>query len=126
VLSNSMSDKLEELRKGRSPVLETEHTLILGWSSKIFPIISEIVVANENRKNPRIVILADKDKVEMEDEIKSKAGNTRNTKVICRSGNPIDLDDIDLVNPNGARSVIILAPETDEPDIHVIKTILAI
>jgi ATP-binding cassette subfamily F protein 3 len=32
--------KFEEMRKGRSFVIEQDHTLILGWSSKIFTIIS--------------------------------------------------------------------------------------
>ncbi|MCX6297187.1 MAG: hypothetical protein NTX97_14240, partial [Bacteroidetes bacterium] len=72
VLSNGINDKLEQLRKGRSFVIEKDHTLILGWSSKVFTIISELVIANQNQKNPRIVILADKDKVEMEDEIRDK------------------------------------------------------
>ena len=88
VLSNAIDDKLEVLRKGRSFVIEKNHTLILGWSTKIFTIISELVIANENQKKPRIVILADKDKVEMEDEIRSKVPQLRNTKVICRSGCP--------------------------------------
>ena len=32
--------KVEELRKGRSRVLEKDHTLILGWSDKVFSIVS--------------------------------------------------------------------------------------
>src|SRR3712207_7555644 len=49
-----------------------DHTLILGWSPKVFTVLSELVLANENRKKPRIVILAEKDKVEMEDEIRAQ------------------------------------------------------
>ena len=36
VLSNGLQTKLEDLRKGRSFVVEENHTLILGWSSRIF------------------------------------------------------------------------------------------
>src|SRR3712207_3970754 len=32
VINNGIDDKLTELRKGRSFVLERDHTLILGWS----------------------------------------------------------------------------------------------
>jgi len=127
VVSNGIGGKLDQLRKGRSFVVEHGHTMILGWSEKIFAIISELVIANENQKKPKIVILSQKDKVEMEDEIKKKIPNTKNTGIICRNGNPIDLDDIEIVNPHGAKSIIILAPEdTHEPDIDVIKTILAL
>lgn len=126
IINNAISDKLDELRKGRSFVIEKNHTLILGWSEKIFSIISEIVEANSNQRNPRIVILAEKDKVEMEDEIATKVPDLKNTKVVCRSGSCIDIDDLHMVNPYASKSIIILAPETSDPDINVIKTVLAI
>lgn len=126
VINNGIEDKLTELRKGRSFVVERDHTLILGWSPKVFTILSELVLANENRSKPRVVILADKDKVEMEDEIADKVGPTGKTRIICRTGTPLDLNDLEIVNPHAARSIIILAPESEEPDSEVIKSILAI
>jgi len=126
LISNGIMTKLDQLRKGRSPVMEEGHVLILGWSSKIFTIIPELVIANENQKNPRIVILADKDKVEMEDEIKDKITDTKNTKIICRTGNPIDLHDLDIGNPANSKSIIILDKENENSDSQIIKTILAI
>ena len=77
VLTAGVEGKLEELRKGRSQVLESGHTLILGWSPQIFTILSELMIANENRKSARIVILADHDKVEMEDEIRGRVETAR-------------------------------------------------
>jgi len=126
VLASGIGNKLDDLRKGKSPVMEDNHTLILGWSEKIFTIISELVIANENQKKPSIVILANKDKVEMEDEIDLRIPDTKNTEIICRNGNPIDLNDLEIVNPHSARSIIVLSPEEDEPDIQVIKTLLAL
>jgi ion channel POLLUX/CASTOR len=125
-ITSGLESRLNELRKGRSRVIENNHTLILGWSSKVFSIIGELIIANENQKRPRIVILADRDKVEMEDEIRSKFPDTKNTRVICRSGDPLDLDDLAVVSPHAARSIVVLAPENDKPDIHVIKSVLAI
>ena len=126
ILNNGLEDKLDELRKGRSLVLESDHTLILGWSPQVFTIISELVLANESRKSGAvIVVLADQDKVEMEDAIHGRVPDTKNTKVICRSGNPIDLTDLEIANPHQARSIIILA-EGSDPDTHVIKSVLAI
>jgi voltage-gated potassium channel Kch len=127
VLGTTIEEKLNNLRKGKSFVIEKEHTLILGYSSKIFTIISELVIANENVKNPRIVILADKDKVEMEDEIKNKIGDLKNTKIICRSGVPYDFSDLEIVNPQQSKSILILTPDEEEnADSLTIKTILAI
>jgi len=125
-ITSGLESRLTELRKGRSRVIEREHTLILGWSSKVHSIIGELIIANANQKRPCIVILADRDKVEMEDDIKAKFASTGNTRIICRSGDPLDLDDLAVVDPHGARSIIVLAPEEDNPDIHVIKSVLAI
>jgi voltage-gated potassium channel Kch len=126
-LTSGIEGKLDELRKGRSKVLESRHTLILGWSPKIFTIISELLIANESKRKPRIVIMADKDKVEMEDEIRGKFPDTKNTKIICRTGSPLDLDDLEVASPHDAKSIIILSPEeASNPDTYVIKSILAI
>ncbi|MGH3660392.1 MAG: CASTOR/POLLUX-related putative ion channel, partial [Micromonosporaceae bacterium] len=126
VLTTGLDAKLTELRKGRSAVLETDHTVILGWSDQVFTIISELAEANSNRRRAAIAILADKDKVEMEDEVRAKNPNTKTTKVVCRTGDPIDPDDIKLVSPDDARSIIILQSEEPDPDSHLVKTLLAI
>jgi ion channel POLLUX/CASTOR len=126
ILNNGLEDKLDELRKGRSVVLENDHTLILGWNPQIFNIVSELVTANENRRSGAvIVVLADHDKVEMEDAIRERIPDTKNTRVICRFGSPIDLTDLEIASPHTARSIIIL-PEGSDPDTHAIKSVLAI
>lgn len=126
ILSSGIEAKLDELRKGRSVVLEKDHTIIYNWSPSIFDVISELVIANESRTRPRIVIMANRDKVEMEDEIAAKIEDLKNTRIICRSGDPADLHDLAIVNPNESRSIIVLSPEADDPDSSVIKTILAL
>ncbi len=126
ILGSGIESKLDELRKGKSRVLESNHTLILGWSNKVFTIISELIIAGENQKAPRIVILSEEDKVEMEDAIREKIPNMGNMKVICRTGSPNDLDSLAMVNPHEAKSIIILSPEEGNADSQAIKTILAI
>ena len=126
LVSNGILTKLDDLRKGRSFVIEEGHVLILGWSSKIFTIISELCIANENQKRGAIVILADMDKVAMEDEIRDKVGNTGNTVVICRTGNPIDVHDLYIANPFDTKSIIILDKDNENSDSQIIKTIVAI
>jgi ion channel POLLUX/CASTOR len=126
ILNSGLQDKLAQLRKGRSRVIEDQHTVILGWSQQIHTVISEIVAANENQPRRSIVVLAERDKVEMDDEIRSRVGPTGRTKIVCRSGSPMDIDDLRLVNLEAARAIVVLAPETDEPDADVIKSILAI
>jgi ion channel POLLUX/CASTOR len=126
LITTGIRSKLDQLRKGRSLVLEEDHTIIFNWSEAIFEVVSQLAIANESRFRPRIVIMADRDKVEMEEEIAAKVPKLKNSKVICRTGDPTDLYDIHIVNPQESRSIIILSPETDDPDPSVIKTILSL
>ncbi len=126
VLTTGIEGRLEQLRKGRSFVAETGHTVILGWSPLILPVISELVQAKANQPRACIAILAEKDKEEMQDEIRDKVGRTGHTRIVCRTGNPIDLADLEIVNPHTAGAILILPPETEEPDTYTLKVILAL
>jgi len=127
VLTSGVEGKLEELRKGRSKVLEGNHTVILGWSEQIFTILGELVAANENQSKSCVVIMAERDKVEMEDEIATRLEDTGKTRVVCRTGSPIEETDLDLVSLNTSKSIIVLSPEnSEEADAEVIKSVLAI
>jgi voltage-gated potassium channel Kch len=126
ILTTGIQARLEALRKGRSRVIETGHTLILGWSEQIFPVISELVIANSNQPKSCIVVLAPVDKVEMEDTIRDKVGATGRTRIVCRTGSPIDMGDLQIASPQTAKAIVVLAPRTDHPDAEVIKTLLAL
>jgi len=126
VLTSGIESKLEELRKGRSQIVENGHTIILGWSPQVFSIISELVTANANQSRSCIAILAPRDKLEMEDEIREKAGSLGKTRIVCRTGNPIDLADLQIISPQTARSIIILGQGDADSDTQTIKTILAL
>lgn len=125
-ISSGIDAKIGELKKGKSKVLESNHTLILGWSEKIFSILTEIIEANSNQKRPSIVILANRDKEEMDDEIRQRITDFKNTRIIVRSGSPLSSSAINVVNPNEARSIIVLAGEEENTDTYVIKSVLAL
>ncbi|PKO18993.1 MAG: potassium transporter TrkA [Chloroflexi bacterium HGW-Chloroflexi-10] len=126
VLTSGVEGKLEELRKGRSKVIESGHTVILGWSEQVHTIIAELVAANENQAKSCIVVFGPHDKVEMEEAIREKAGPTGKTRIICRSGNPMEMEELSIASLNTAKSIIVLSPDSDNADADVIKTILAI
>jgi ion channel POLLUX/CASTOR len=126
LLTTGIKNQLEDLRKGRSFVAEEGHTVILGWSSQIFTILSELIVARQDHPYSCIAILAQKDKVEMEDAIRNKVGSPRKIRIVCRTGNPVDLDDLEIVNPDGSRSIIVLPPDIRDSDIFTVKIILAL
>jgi len=126
VLSSGLEAKMDELRKGRSRIIESDHTIILGWSAQIFPILAELAIVNEGKHRACVAILADKDKVEMEDEIKARLEDSRKIRIVCRNGDPMNPTDLEIVNPNTARSIIVLATNFQYHDAEVLKTALAL
>lgn len=129
LLTSGLHRQLEQLRKGRSQVLERGHTVILGWSDQIYTVISELREANESRGKAAIAILADQDKVVMEDRVRHRIPDTGKTRLIFRTGSPLDLTDLEMVNLNEARSIIVLSPDNssvEDADAFVLKTLLAI
>ena len=126
VVVTGIERRLHRLRQGRSLVIEQDHTLILGWSPQVFSIVAELAIANENRARAAVVLLADRDKVDMEEAIRTQVAKPGRTRIVCRSGNPIDMADLEIANPQGSRAIIVPSPESADPDAHVIKTLLAL
>lgn len=124
VLTTGLNSRIEQLRKGHTPVIAKGHTVILGWSDQAYIIIAELVKANRGGQRSTVVVLADQDKVEMEDRIRTRVGNLGRVRVICRSGSPLKRVDLELASLDTARSVIVLGPPSLDPDIDVIKVLL--
>jgi voltage-gated potassium channel Kch len=126
VLNSGLEGKLEDLRKGRSLVVEDNHALIVGWSESIYTIVGELIEAGSSKADAVIVVLADKDKVEMEEALNERIEDWKSTRLVCRSGSTSDLEALDMVNVQGSRCIVLLSPELDDPDVQVIKSIVAI
>jgi hypothetical protein len=135
ILTTSLDRRLAKLRRGHSRVLESGHTLILGWSPhRVVEVLKQLIVANESKRHAAIVILADESKEEMDAYLALHVKDRRTTSIITRSGYPADLTALDIVAANEARSAIVLsevtstAPEhrRDDADAQVIKVLLAL
>jgi voltage-gated potassium channel Kch len=116
---------VDNLKAGKSAVINTNHTLILGWSNRIFPILSELAVANSNIRRATVVIFANVDRIAMEDEIRSRAGDIGKLKIVTRKGDPTNPSDLARANVGAAKSVIILDAD-DSGDATVVSTVLSV
>ncbi len=124
-ITNVIADRMQRLKKGKSPIIESGHTLILGWSSRVFPILQQLAIANENISNPLVVIFSDQDREFMDDEIQSRVGDMGKTRVVTRTGDPTNPRDLERANIGQAKSIIIL--DADESgDATVVATVLAV
>ncbi|RBP53595.1 CASTOR/POLLUX-related putative ion channel [Arenicella xantha] len=134
VITTGLDQKLAELKRGRSKVIEDDHTLIIGWDEqRVIEILRELVWANESENDAAVVILADRDKQEIDDVLRLRMPNTKSTRVVTRSGKGTILVNLDMVSIESAKSVIVLAgcadTDTDAAktasDAMVIQTVLA-
>ena len=101
--------KMEQLKKGRGKVVETDHTLMCGWSNKSIGMIKEIALANESEGGGVVVVLTPHPKEEIEFEVNQQIEKSelRGTKVVVRSGNPIFTADLSRVAATVAKSILI-------------------
>jgi Trk K+ transport system NAD-binding subunit len=126
VISYGLNSRLENLQRGRSFVVEENHTVILGWNEKVFTIVKELCIANQNKQDACLVIMGQLDNVSMVESINEKLPSNCTTRIVCRTGSPIDQTSLNLLNLNRAKSIIVISPMSDDPDAEVIKTCLAI
>lgn len=126
LVSNAIDRRLESLREGRSLVVETDHTLILGYSQKVPAIVRELVEANRSRTRPAVAILSERTPSEVHDEIRTQGIDLHNTRLVVRRGNPASMEDLARLNAHFARSIIVVAPEDEAADSLVVKNTLAL
>uniref|UniRef100_A0A7N0TW69 RCK N-terminal domain-containing protein n=1 Tax=Kalanchoe fedtschenkoi TaxID=63787 RepID=A0A7N0TW69_KALFE len=128
LVSDAISEKFDSLRKGRSEVVEQNHTLILGWSDKLGSLLNQLAIANESLGGGIIVVMAERDKEEMELDIGKMEFDFRGTVVICRSGSPLILADLKKVSVSKARAIIVLAEDgnADQSDARALRTVLSL
>ncbi|XP_050374264.1 ion channel CASTOR-like isoform X1 [Argentina anserina] len=128
LVSDAISEKFDSLRKGRSEVVEQNHTLILGWSDKLGSLLNQIAIANESLGGGIVVVMAERDKEEMELDIGKMEFDFKGTSVICRSGSPLILADLKKVSVSKARAIIVLAEDgnADQSDARALRTVLSL
>lgn len=133
-ITQEFESKLQSLRKGKSPVVEENHTLILGFKNRIVDIIKELVVANESEAYASIVILSSENKEDMDDFLRTNIGDLKTTRLVTRNGSVTSINDLKKVGINYAKSVIILNDaetlDSEESkavsDARAVKSILAV
>mmetsp|Transcript_17989 Transcript_17989/g.23847 ORF Transcript_17989/g.23847 Transcript_17989/m.23847 type:complete len:812 (+) Transcript_17989:61-2496(+) len=135
IISDEISGRVDDLKEGKSRVIESNHTLMLGWSDKSLAIIEQIALANESEGGGYIVVLADMSKVEMEQQLNHAMDSNERplkllgTTVVFRSGNPIMEHELSKVGVSTARAIIALSPmgvEPDEADSTMVRQVLAL
>lgn len=124
LIASAVDGQIEQLRKGRSAVLENDHVLILGWSERVPAIVAELVIANESEKRAAVIVLANEEKDLMEDTLRDAIEDPQTTRIVCRNGDPAAPKD--LIRANLANSRAVICVNGSEGDAGVVKAVLAV
>ena len=120
-ISNGIKDKVAELQRGKSRVIEQDHVVIIGFDESVTSIIEELAIANENKDDSVVVVMAERDKTDMEDTIRDRVENLGNIRLVCRTGRPDSPKDLRVCSLDTCKSIIINLSD----DFMTVKTILA-
>ena len=121
VISSAIEEKLGELRKGNSNVLEKDHIVVLGYNNGEHGLLKQLIQAAGKEKRV-IVIFTDLEKPDMEDDLQNNVDIPKNIKVLCRNGDIKNINDLRCCSIDKASMVIINALH----DNNRIKSILAV
>ncbi|MED5372101.1 MAG: hypothetical protein VX899_13870 [Myxococcota bacterium] len=133
-LTTALDQAIDNLKKGHSRVLESGHTLIIGWGPRVPEILAELVEANESEKDPVVVILSEQEKEEMDEFLRDNWTDRRNLRCVTRHGPTASLNSLEKVSAEHAEAAIVLATcgeaasneDKLTSDALVIKTVLAL
>ncbi|MEV3930029.1 NAD-binding lipoprotein [Streptomyces sp. NPDC049944] len=126
VVTTGLAERMAELSRGRSTVLEQGHVVVLGWSDQVTTVVSELVTAQAPHRPRAVVLLADRDKIEMERVLTARVPPSAHARIICRSGPASDPDVLALVGPRTARTVLVLPSGEPAADAEVLRVLLAL
>ncbi len=124
VIAAGVEQRIDQMRRGRSVVIERDHVVVLGTSDRLPVLVEQLVLAEASRRGSAIVVLADADPAEMHDEVHRAVTDHHGTRIVFRSGDPTRGGDLALANLDEARAVIVLNGVGG--DATAVKTVLAV
>jgi hypothetical protein len=120
--ASKLSERLQELRSGKSPVIEHNHILILGFDGKVPLIVRELGRSHQRRS---VVVLADDDKTRLEAVLRN-AQRVQGSKirVVCRTGDPRNEHALLRVCADRARTIVVIPPSRLDDD-HALRWLVS-
>eukprot|EP00397_Hematodinium_sp_SG-2012_P008183 GEMP01008238.1.p1 GENE.GEMP01008238.1~~GEMP01008238.1.p1 ORF type:complete len:1029 (+),score=205.21 GEMP01008238.1:59-3088(+) len=127
MITESVQFHFDNLRKGKARVLETEHYLILGWSSRCPALVRELCISADSEGGVCIVVLSEMDKQEAELELVGI--DLINSTLVCRCGIPFSLKDLNHVSVRTAKTIVLLSDESksaQDADNSIVRLVMCL
>ncbi len=110
LIASGVEQRVDSLRRGRSLVVESGHFVVLGSSPRLRIIIDQLTKSD---RTTVVVVLADHDAAEMDQDVRADLDPSLGQRLIFRSGDPQLVSSLEIANVYEARAVIVLADDND-------------
>lgn len=121
IISSAIEEKITDLRKGNSLILEENHIVVMGFNDGEYAMLNQLILAADDDRRV-IVVAEEKERDEMEDAITSNIDIPDNVELLCRNVDCTDPVSLQCLSLENCRCVVINGMDNN----HTIKTILAV
>lgn len=121
IITSAIEEKIVDLKKGNSKVLETDHTVVLGFLPGEYTLLNQLVAAAAGEETC-VVVADDLEREEMETLIRENVEHPSSFRFVCRTIDITDPVDLEKLAIDTAKNLIV-TPSDDE---RTVKTILAV
>lgn len=121
IITSAMEEKIMNLRKGNSIVIEEGHIVVIGFYPGEYTLIRQLILA-AGKDAETIVIGSELERDEIEGYIHDNIDIPDNVRIICRTVDPFDPASVEKLALRSCRTVII----SPAPDFDTVKILLAV
>lgn len=119
LLQDGFNEYVDTLKRGEDPVMENEHTVLIGITDETLAVIQQLCMAHESTGGTVIVVLSeDLDKPEMEEKIAKSGLDTLGSRVMVRHGQPHKVEDLHHVAADTAGAIVIMADSSQAKEVR--------
>ena len=121
IIATALQEKMESLKKGNIPVMEEDHVIVLGFQPGEYTLVQELVYGADQRKRC-IVVAGESERDEMEDAIRANVKCPKNVRILCRSVNIFDPNDLEICSIDTC-STVLISPMDSDSTVHAILSV---
>ena len=126
LIASGVEQRVQQMQRGKSTVVESGHIVILGTSSRLPKLIEQLAIAGRDRARNVIVVLADCEPRELREAVGTNRARLHGSHLVIRSGLTDRVSDLSMVRVREARAVIVVAEDDAENHTDVVKAVLAV
>lgn len=121
IFTSAIEERITDLKRGNSLVLEKDHIVVLGFHSREYTLLKQLILAAAG-KPTCIVVAENMDREEMEQKIAENLAIPDNVRIVCRTVDITDPVSIEKCSVETCKTIIV----NPMNDLRTIKTILAV